>query len=50
MSYFDRALKTIDENKGREHNCIPFGFPKLEQYVPGIAKSTYCILTSGTKV
>jgi len=50
MKYFERAIKAIDENRNREHNCIPFGFPKLENYVPGITKSTFCIITSGTKV
>jgi hypothetical protein len=50
MSYFDRTLGVINENKSREHNAIPFGLRKLESIIPGLSRGTYACVTAGTKV
>jgi len=50
MSYFNRLLETVDQNRTNEFNSIPFGLPKLDNIIPGIMKSTYYSVTSGTKV
>lgn len=50
---FDQILEKIKTNKENHdqgnYNCIPFeGFDRLEHILPGIEKSTYYIITSGT--
>lgn len=52
---FDVIFNKIKENKENHEkgnfNCIPFtGLDRLEYILPGIEKSTYYILTSGTGV
>lgn len=51
---FNRALKVIQDNKYRaEHgiaNCIPFGLPRLQPYLPGLQKKNYTIITASTGV
>ncbi len=49
-SLFDRALSRIEENIDKEYNCIPFGFKRFEQYLPGIMQKTYYLLTANSGV
>lgn len=50
MSYFDKVISTITKNSENSHNSIPYGLPKLENYIPGIVKDQYVLVTSNTKV
>lgn len=40
MSLFKETLELIEFNRNQEFNCIPFGLPALEEYLPGIIKSS----------
>ena len=50
MSIFDRTIKIAEENRLRDHNCIPFGFPKIDEYVYGVLPKCYDILTANSSV
>lgn len=54
MSLFDRVFSDIENRKERilsgKINAIPWGFPRFEEYNPGIEKSKYYILTASSKV
>jgi hypothetical protein len=50
VTLFDRALARIEENIGKKHNCIPFGFKRFEEYLPGIIQKNYYILTANSSV
>lgn len=51
---FDRAEDRVRKNKDRAEkgllNCIPFGFPRFEQYLPGIMQKKYYLITSNSGV
>lgn len=47
---FDRALDRITKNKFKETNCIPFGLPRFEEYLPGIERAKYYICTANSGV
>lgn len=54
MSLFKRTLERLQENKrladSGELNCIPFGFKRLEQHLPGIQRNRYYIVTANSGV
>lgn len=50
MSIFDRALGRIQENMSKEINCIPWGLPRFESYLPGIMQKRYYIVTASSGV
>jgi len=49
-----RAIRTLAENKQRRenggYNCIPFGLPRFGQYIPGVQKKNYTIVTASSGV
>lgn len=47
---FDNAWARIQENKSNEINCIPFGFKRFEEYLPGVLKKHYYIITANAGV
>jgi|JI10StandDraft_1071094.scaffolds.fasta_scaffold01483_31 hypothetical protein len=47
---FDDAWHKLQSNRNNEINAIPFGFKKFEQYLPGILKKHYYILTANAGV
>lgn len=51
---FDRTLSHIERNKQIKEeggfNCIPFGFPRFENYLPGIMKSRMYTITASSGV
>ena len=47
---FDRAFDQVTKNMTREINCIPWGFPRFEQYLPGIEHRKYYIVTANSGV
>lgn len=47
---FDDAWYKIQSNKNNEINTIPFGFKRFEEYLPGILKKHYYILTANAGV
>lgn len=50
MTIFDRAAQRVLKNMSSQDNCIPFGFPRFEEYLPGIMQKTYYLLTSQSGV
>ena len=50
MSIFDRAIGRIQENMVKEINCIPWGLPRFETYLPGIMQKRYYIITASSGV
>lgn len=54
MSFRKRALKKVHDYRKRKleggYNSIPFGYKRLEQFVPGIQKSNYVILTANSGI
>jgi hypothetical protein len=40
MGLFKETLELIEFNRKQEFNCIPFGLPSVEKYLPGIIKSS----------
>lgn len=52
MSIFNRVKTSIKTAQSRrkqgKHNCIPFPFPRLSRYLPGIMKGVYYCVTAGT--
>ncbi len=54
MSYFEKTLETIEKNKEIKEqggfNCIPFGFDRFEEFLPGIMQGTYYIVTANSGV
>ena len=49
---FQRAFQRIEENQHNAYNCIPFNglLPRFSEYLPGITKSTYYLITANAKV
>ena len=51
---FDRALHQLKVNQQRrkegKYNCIPTVFPRMEEYLPGIERKTYYIVTANSGV
>lgn len=49
-----RAIRTIVENKQRRedggYNCIPFGLTRFGNYIPGLQKKNYTIVTASSGV
>lgn len=54
MSLFKRVLADLKERRDRiitgKVNCIPWGFPRFESYLPGIEQGKYYIVTANSKV
>lgn len=50
MSVFDRALDRVETNIHKEHNCIPFSFPRFNNFLPGIEQKKYYIVTANSGV
>ena len=54
ISLFDRAYKNIVEKRNRvlsgKINCIPLGFPRFENELPGIEQGKYYQITANSKV
>lgn len=54
MGLFERVVKGVEENKLlREQGkdiAIPFPFPRFSEYIPGIQKGRYVIVTANSKV
>lgn len=51
---FRRVFSNFQSRRDRvltgKINCIPWGFPKFEQYNPGIEKGKYYLITANSKV
>jgi replicative DNA helicase len=47
---FDLAWNKIEENRYSQINYIPFGFKRFEDYLPGILKKHYYIVTANAGV
>jgi len=47
---FDLAWNKISENRNSSINYIPFGFKRFEEYLPGILKKHYYIVTANAGV
>lgn len=51
---FDRSFERIQENRQRRivglDNCIPFKFEKLSDYLPGVQRKNYTIVTANSGV
>lgn len=45
---FDRVLQVIDSSRAKDINSLPFGFPRFENYLPGIEQGTYYLITGNT--
>jgi hypothetical protein len=46
MSLIDKVLKTIESNRTKKFNCIPFDiFPRFSKFIPGIKKGLYYAIT-----
>lgn len=51
MSFFkESVVKGIEEAKNNLHNCIPLGFERLEEDLPGLIKENYTIITASSAV
>lgn len=50
MSNFDDVLRGIDSSRKNTFNCIPFPFPSLAPYLPGIVPKHIYLVTAGTGV
>jgi hypothetical protein len=54
MSFRKRALKRVYDNRDKKlsggYNSIPFGYPRLEQYVPGLQRGNYVIITANSGI
>jgi hypothetical protein len=54
MSFRKRALKKVRDNREKKltggFNSIPFGYKRLEQYVPGLQKANYVIITANSGI
>ena len=54
ISLFDRAYKNIVEKRNRvlsgKINCIPLGFPRFENELPGIEQGKNYLITANSKV
>jgi replicative DNA helicase len=50
VSIFDRALKRVEENRVKTINCIPFGLPRFEEFLPGIERRKYYLITANSGV
>lgn len=54
MSLFKRVLKDLKDRRERiitgKVNCIPWGLPRFERFLPGIEKGKYYIITANSKV
>lgn len=53
MSLYDNILEGVDRNRQRrldgKVNCIPWGFPRMEVYSPGVEQRHYYAVTGGSK-
>lgn len=54
MSIIDRVFDDIENRRERilsgKINCIPWNFPRFEEFNPGIEKSKYYLITASSKV
>lgn len=49
-SLFERSVQKIQANMSNEINCIPFGLPRFERFIPGIEQKKYYLLTASSGV
>ena len=53
-SLFNRTYKDLTERRERilsgKVNCIPWGFPRFEKFLPGIEQGKYHLVTANSKV
>ena len=51
MNPYQRAIRRVEDNLTKEHNCIPFQFNgDMQFYLPGIERQTYTIVTANSGV
>lgn len=52
--HYEKVIKDIKENKRRRLNgdiiSVPFSFPRLSEYIPGVQQGEYVIVTANSKV
>lgn len=49
-SLFDRSLAKMKANMENEINCIPFGLPRFQKFIPGIEQKKYYLITANSGV
>ena len=47
---FVNAWRKIQQNRSNTINCIPFGFKRFEEYLPGVLQKHYYIITANAGV
>ena len=50
MSYFDDVIKSVDDARFNKYNCIPLGFERFEDDLPGIIKENYTLVTASSGI
>ena len=54
MSLYKRVYEDLEKRRERiltgKINCIPWGLPRFEEYLPGIEQGKYYIITANSKV
>lgn len=54
MSFRKRALKKVHDNRDRKlaggYNSIPFGYKRLQQFIPGVQHSNIVLMTANSGV
>jgi len=54
MSLYTRVYEDLIERRERlltgKINCIPWGFPRFENELPGIERGKYYLITANSKV
>ncbi len=50
MSYFDDVVKSVDDARFNKYNCIPLGFERFEDDLPGIIKENYTLVTASSGI
>jgi hypothetical protein len=54
MSYFEDAFREIIDNRDRKlaggYNSIPFGYKRLQQFIPGVQSSNYTLVTANSGI
>jgi replicative DNA helicase len=47
---FNKLSQQIKENYARKHNCIPFNLNRVKDYIPGISRREYTIITANSGI
>lgn len=54
MGLYQRVYEDLIQRRERlikgKINCIPWGFPRFEEELPGIEKGKYYLITANSKV